>query len=685
MDSKPAQHPGPVDPVAVIGFSASTPGCQDAERFYRFIAGKNDSVGRFPAERREDIKHVLPLFQSKLLDPEQPFFSGSFFESVDKFDNKLFNTPDIQAAHMEPEQRIFLEMVYQCLESAGYAEKIRGTRTGMYGRFRIHMREPDFGFGRGMWVLVGNVCLAGVYVGHTFNKYRMLLTDSDTSASHGNHSPFIGGRISYVFDLHGPGMMVCTGCSSSLLAVHVASQAILAGECDMAIAGGISLDLMPISCKDDIWNELGITGPDVRCKAFDESADGIAKGEGCGVVLLKRLSRAQADGDTIHGVLRSTTANHDGASQGITAPNPKAQTMMLLDAWRKAGISPTELSYIEAHGTGTHLGDPIEVNAITGAFEEAAPEGWSRKCPIGSVKTNIGHLADGAAGVVGLIKVLQMLKYETIVPTIHCTVPNKMINWDNAPVRVCTETERWPRSSTPRIAGVSAFGLLGTNVHCVVQEAPLAIVPVVAELPREKDALFVFAAMSARSLLGNLAAFSVYVRQRQPSSLHEIACTLNKSRQHSRFRYRCCIVSSTWQDLVLQMEECIQAGEDLDAEDRSAAVAAAAATAGSDARVAKVAMHRLSQTAVSVADNKTAVQVILGGGLVAWDAFYGSYRPQRVPDLPTYCFDRRRFWPNTSLPPQHAELITLQYNHAVTGTVISLFGGLHSSSYLCDQ
>jgi len=197
-----------------------------------------------------------------------------------------------------------------------------------------------------------------------FNKYKHILTKSHPSCSHGNHSPFIAGRLSYVFDLKGPSMMVCTGCSSSLLAVHLASQALLSNDCDMAVAGGVTLDLLPVRYQDDIWHQLGITGPSARCKPFDDNANGICKAEGAGMVLLKRLSDAISDGDHIYGVLKSTASNQDGYSNGITAPNPLAQAELLKSAWRKAGIHPLDLGYIEAHGTGTPRGDPIEVEGM---------------------------------------------------------------------------------------------------------------------------------------------------------------------------------------------------------------------------------------------------------------------------------------------------------------------------------
>ncbi|KAK6195304.1 hypothetical protein SNE40_000764 [Patella caerulea] len=280
-------------PVAVIGVGVRLPGAENCEQFWDLMINGEDTVDEFSKERAADVDHVLAAFRGQLVDEEKPFFTGSFFKSVDKFDPDVFQINPREAHFIEPEQRFFLEVVWEMLEDAAYASKIRGSNTG-------------------------------VYVGNTVNKYKYILNENHPSISHGNHSPFISSRVSYTHDLHGPAMMVATGCSSSLLAVHLACQGLLSGDCEMAIAGGITLDLLPISAKTDIWNQLGITGPNVKCRAFDASAKGIAKGEGCGVILLKPLHKAIQDGDHIYGTLEATTANQDGHSNGITAPHPIA-------------------------------------------------------------------------------------------------------------------------------------------------------------------------------------------------------------------------------------------------------------------------------------------------------------------------------------------------------------------------
>lgn len=420
-------------PVAVVGMAVRLPGAQSCHEFWKLIMNGEDTVSEFPPARATDIKHALLPFRSQLVNEDKPFFTGSFFESVDKFDADLFHINPREGMFIEPEQRIFLETVWELLEDAGYASTIRGSRTG-------------------------------VYVGNTVNKYKFILTENHPSISHGNHSPFISSRVSYTHDLHGPAMMVATGSSSSLLAVHLACQGLLSRDCEMAIAGGITLDLLPVSTKTDIWNQLGITGPNVRCRAFDASASGIAKGEGCGVVLLKPLHNAISDGDHIYGILEATTANQDGHSNGITTPHPGAQADMLHQVWKLANITPNNLEYFEAHGTGTELGDPIEISGITNAFKVFGltfDGGSHGKIPIGSVKANIGHLADGGAGIVALIKTLLCMQNNTIPPVVNFVKPNPHINWETAPVYVNTSPIEWKPhdDKSPRFASVSAFGL----------------------------------------------------------------------------------------------------------------------------------------------------------------------------------------------------------------------------------
>lgn len=434
-------------PVAIIGMSCRLPEAENLSEFWNFLLRKGDSVHLFPKERAKNLEHVLSAFnESYFVDPKNPYFSGSFFRSIEMFDNEFFGISSSEAEFIDPQQRFFLENAWHAIEDAGEAQHFYGSNTG-------------------------------VYVGNTMDRYRLVLTENNSSISHGNHPPFIASRLSYIFNLSGPAMMVSTGCSSSLLSVHVACQGLASGDCKMAIAGGITLDVLPISSKIDIWNQLGITNLNTKCRPFDADSNGIAKGEGCGVVILKSLKDALKDGNSIYGVINGSVANHDGHSNGITAPNPCSQTKMLLAVWEKAEINPNDLGFIEAHGTGTHIGDPIEAYGIKSAFEEFSKKTKLEKSnfskiPIGSVKGNIGHTADGSAGILGLIKAVLCIKNKIITGSANFIKPNPLINWESMPICVNKEKLEWilNESKNQRIAGVSSFGLVGTNVHIIVSD-----------------------------------------------------------------------------------------------------------------------------------------------------------------------------------------------------------------------
>ena len=443
--------------------------------------------------------------------------------------------------------------------------------------------------------------------------------------------------------------MVATGCSSSLLAVHLACQGLLSRDCEMAIAGGITLDLLPISTKTDIWNQLGITGPNVKCRAFDASATGIAKGEGCGVVLLKPLSTALSDGDHIYGVLEATTANQDGHSNGITAPHPGAQAHLLCQAWKLANITPKSLDYFEAHGTGTELGDPIEISGITTAFKMFGVTyngGIEGKIPIGSVKANIGHLADGGAGVVALIKALLCLQKNTIPPAVNFSEPNPHINWQAAPVYVNTNPLDWKpnEDNSPRFASVSAFGLLGTNVHAVIREHVPEAVPVQPSVTRSAPTLLALAANSKQSLLAFVAKMAKFLsnsEDRTTTLLKNICYTVNTGREQVRFKHRAVVYANTWDRMVHLLEKFPKVLSE--------------ETFGDDMKYISFSRHAAGycisyksgqDEATYLSDELNAVATaFLVEKNVSWKTFYSGTNVKKVPLIPTYAFDRVRYWP----------------------------------------
>ncbi len=424
--------------IAVIGMSCRMPQANSCRAFWNnLITGKN-CVGSFPESRRKDIDSLLPRFINQLKSPSNPYWVGGFIDSVDEFAHEFFNILPADALLMDPQQRIFLELAYQAVADAGYTkDMLNGSNTG-------------------------------VFVGDVVNEYRELISTISPSAVVGNISPFIGSRVSYFFNLTGPVINISTACSTSLVAIHTALQSLILGECDLALAGAVNLRLFPFDCVDDPVDALGITTSGLACKPFDDSADGIVRGEGGGVLILKRYSAAIKDGDNIKAVILASGVNNDGKSSSVGAPNPFQQAALLKNTWKKAAISPENISYIEAHGTGTHIGDPIEIQGITSAMREFTDK--KQFCGVGSVKSNIGHLTGGASGLASLFKVILSLQNKKLPASLHFKNPNRLINFENSPIYVVDQAREWIPMGATRLAGVSAFGFSGTNCHLLVEE-----------------------------------------------------------------------------------------------------------------------------------------------------------------------------------------------------------------------
>ena len=399
---------------------------------------------------------------------------GGFVDGIDRFDPQFFGIAPREAAGMDPQQRLLLEVCWEALEHAG--------------------EPPDRLHGSN----------SGVFVGISTNEYVQIhLRRSDAAAldAHagtGGAVSVAAGRLSYVLGLHGPAMAVDTACSSSLVAVHLACQSLRHRECDLALAGGVNLILAPEG--NVILSRARMLSPDGRCKTFDAGADGYVRGEGCGVVVLKRLSDAVAAGDRVLAVIRGTAVNQDGRSGGLTVPNGPAQEALMQHALAAAGVEPADVDYVEAHGTGTSLGDPIEARALGNVF--SAGRGPHRPLLIGSVKTNIGHL-ESAAGIAGLIKVVLALHHAEIPPHLHLRSLNPLISLAAIPAVIPTTCVPWPAGERRRLAGVSSFGFSGTNAHAVLEEAPASGSPVgAADRPRHVLAVSAKNPAALRDLAG---------------------------------------------------------------------------------------------------------------------------------------------------------------------------------------
>ncbi len=397
---------------------------------------------------RDGLEGVGPIPASRwdveaLRDTEIPR-RGGFLEEIDRFDADFFGISPREAALIDPQHRLLLEATWEALEDGGQVpERLTGTSVG-------------------------------VFVGLSTNDYAQLQAmrggASDGYRITGSAVSIAANRISHHFDFRGPSLAIDTACSSSLVAVHLACRSLRDEECELAVAGGVNLILLPEVFAS--FAKAGFLSPGGRCRTFDAGADGYVRGEGAGMVALKPLSRALADGDPIYAVIRGGAVNQDGRTNGLTAPSRSAQEAVLRAAYRQAGVSPEQVDYIEAHGTGTLLGDPIELAALGSVLGEG--RGLDRPCSLGSVKTNIGHL-EAAAGVAGLIKTALALRHRTIPPSLHFSRPNPHVAYDDLPLRVQRDLDAWPDTGRPALAGVSSFGFGGTNAHLVLEEAPTRV------------------------------------------------------------------------------------------------------------------------------------------------------------------------------------------------------------------
>lgn len=429
-----------VEPIAIIGIGCRFPSAINPEAFWHLICNKIDAIAPIPSNRHHLHSCFIPDPNSSQSQPIQ----GGFLEQIAQFDPQFFSITPQEAVSVDPQQRLLLEVTWEALEDAGLVpQKLAGTTTG-------------------------------VFVGISGSDYYELLADARTTNAYavsGNISSIAANRISYTFNFTGPSLAINTACSSSLMAVHLACQSLYRRESSLALAAGVNVMLLPELTAS--LKNAGMISTTGRCRAFDAQADGFVRSEGVGVVVLKLLSQALADCDPIYAVIRGSAINQDGRSNGLAAPNLQAQQTLLRQAYQSAGILPSSVQYVEAQGTGTLLGDAVELKALATVLGENRPLG--DKCRIGSVKTNIGHL-EPASGIAGLIKVALSLRYKQIPPSLHFQQSNPNVALDKLPLQVQQALEPWP-ANRPGLAGVSAFGFGGTNAHIVMEASPDLVAP----------------------------------------------------------------------------------------------------------------------------------------------------------------------------------------------------------------
>ncbi len=574
-----------VEKIAIVGMAVQIGPAASEEEFWQMLCCGQDMIGEFPLERK---KEITP-FREQLYG-EAPYVQRAYLPKISAFDPELFHLTPIEAQMMDPEQRLFLESALSCLQNAGYESSIRGSRTGVY----VGHSSPDLRYEQLIDMGMGNTdYAAGVKIS-------------------GNVESMIAARVSYLMDLQRPAMVVNTACSSALSALHMACSALRAGEIDAAIVGAVKIYLVPSPMGEGMGG-IQIASSSARTKSFDAQADGTGGGEGVISLLLRPLSLALADGDNIRAVICGSRLNQDGASMGITAPNPEAQARLLQECWRDSGIAPENISYFEAHGTGTKLGDPIELEAITKAFGDYT--GRKQFCAIGSVKSNAGHL-DCAAGLAGIAKAVLMLERGKIPPTLHFQVPNEQIDFIHSPVYVCDKLEPW-EPPQGRTCAVSSFGISGTNAHVVLEQASAQSRQ---DVPRQEELLLI-SAQNEECLLENWRRLRAFAQAQRPS-LQALCFAAATGRLH-RFCRVALVLHSLEQFLAMepQLDNSPSAG-------RYFGICKPAGTLRSIGVCPD--LHALGRDYVQ-------------GGQFAWTDLYPTGLCRRLP-LPTYAFSHRTYW-----------------------------------------
>ena len=592
--------------IAVIGMAG------------RFAEASNiDELWRHLVEGRTLIREVQRWDISRLGQREgsdEFCRHGSFLDGIDLFDHRFFNIAGSEAAEMDPQQRLFLEESWHALENAGCAGSLANRR-------------------------------CGVFAGCSQGDYRNVLGAEVSGQSFWGNAPSVTpARVSYFLDLKGPAIAIDTACSSSLVAIHSACQSLWTGEIDLAVAGGVF-----VQCTEQFYqqaNRAGMMSVSGRCHTFDAAADGFVPGEGVGVVVLKRLEDALADGDYIYGVIAAAATNQDGSTNGITAPSGRSQSELIGGTYRKFGIDPGEIDLVEAHGTGTALGDPIEFEALTQAFRSQTAR--AHYCAIGSIKTNLGHLVT-AAGVAGVIKVLLAMQNQKLPPSLNFTSPNPEIDFDDSPFYVNTHVRAWKKSPTRRRrAAVSSFSFSGTNAHVVVEDAP----PSPLRPTTLPGYLIVLSARTQPELTQQVRNLHEFVRSRDGIELGAISRTLLEGRAHLPWRFACVIADG--EELGRTLDEWLRTGR---ARNVHACAELPAVEPRPEQRCAwDTAIERVrARDSALVEHLLTLAKLYVLGCSSELALLMRNFGFQKLP-LPGYPFTRKRCWVDLSPGRPHALL-----------------------------
>ncbi|TVZ37734.1 acyl transferase domain-containing protein [Alteromonadaceae bacterium 2753L.S.0a.02] len=617
MSRQEAVTPGDFsDEIAIVGIAGQYPQSDDLEEYWKNLIEGKDCVTEIP-EQRWDLAR---FFDAEKGVPGRSYSKwGGFLRHVDKFDPLFFNIAPRDAIALDPQERLFLQTVWQTLENAGYTRKT--------------LKNISIGGGK-----------IGVYVGVMYEEYQFLGIESSLRNSPlalaGNPSS-IANRVSYFLDLNGPCMAVDTMCSSSLTAIHLACQSIKSGECELAIAGGVNVSVHPN--KYLYLSQNNVVSSKGRCEAFGEGGDGYVPAEGVGALLLKPLSKALADGDVIHGLVKGTSINHGGKTSGFTVPNPNAQAKVVADAIYSAGINARDISYLEAHGTGTALGDPIEISGLSKAFTQFSEE--KQFCAIGSAKSNIGH-CESAAGVAGISKILLQMRHGKFAPSLHSQTINSKIDFTNTPFFIQKDLGEWPAEfiehegelrRKARIAGVSSFGAGGSNGHIIIEEF---VARPYEKIAQELPHIVVLSARTQEQLRERVSKLNSFLREGQFSDnqLSSLAYTLQVGREAMQFRmgFVACGIDEITHKLTRYLQNNLLQEQGMyygNAREISA-------PSDDDYEIDVNTMNDW-RTDETTCDRLLSHWV--RGGEVNWAQFYGDTLPRRM-SLPDYPFALDRYW-----------------------------------------
>ncbi|HKP98201.1 MAG TPA: SDR family NAD(P)-dependent oxidoreductase [Fibrobacteria bacterium] len=603
------------DDIAIVGLGGRYPQAENLERFWENLKAGRDCITEIPLERWDGGRY---FDQSKGATGKSRSKWGGFLSDVDKFDPLFFNISPQEAELMDPQERLFLETAWETVEDAGYSkERLAASRVG-------------------------------VYVGVMYGQYELYGSEAMARGDAyvpGSSFASIANRVSYLFDFRGPSLAVDTMCSSSLTAIYLACEEIRKGGIDAALAGGVNLSLHPQ--KYLLLSQGNFTASDGRCRSFGAGGDGYVPGEGVGAVLLKPLSKALADGDHVYGVIKAMALNHGGKTNGYTVPNPNAQADLIGGTLRQSGIDPATVGYLEAHGTGTSLGDPIEIAGLMKAFAGRDGRAGRGICAIGSVKSNIGHL-ESAAGIASLTKALLQLKHRMLVPSLHAEPANPNIDFASTCFRVQTRLEPWESpAGQPRRIGISSFGAGGSNAHLILEECPEAQgrEPPSEDLPEA----FLLSAKGGEALRRYATRMVGFLERVHGIPLARLAFTSQVGR--TSLKDRLAVLASSREELADKLKRWLEAAPGAGAMEAEGIFRGDALQARSEAGTlmegeAGAAFLR------ALAENREAAKLAklwAAGGDVDWALLGRRIRPQRV-SLPTYPFARERHWIKVSPP-----------------------------------